>query len=92
MNNKVILSALASDLKRISMGLQRKSFKMADRFSEEALKRKMEVSSIGLHTYMQKVLASMELSLKSQNMEEKAEDVLMYSTLIHNYVQKKCSI
>ena len=89
MNNKVVLAALASDLKRVSLGLQRKSFKMADRFCEEALKRKTEVSTGQLHAYIRKVLNSMELSLKSKDMERKAEDVLMYSTLIQNYTTRK---
>lgn len=89
MDNKVVLAALASDLKRVSLGLQRKSFKMADRFCEEALKRKTEVSTGGLHAYIRKVLYRMELSLKSKDMERKAEDVLMYSTLIQNYTTRK---
>ncbi len=89
MNNKVVLAALASDLKRVSLGLQRKSFKMANRFCEEALKRKTEVSTDGLQIYIRKVLNSIELSLKSKDMERKAEDVLMYSTLIQNYTTRK---
>ena len=42
MDNKIILSSLAMDLKRAAIGYNRGSYIMADRFFEEALKRKKE--------------------------------------------------
>lgn len=89
MDNKTILASLASDLKRITIGLQRKSMRMANRFQEEVLKRKTEVDVNKLDSYMHRVLNRMELSLKNKNAERKAEDALMYSTLIQNYVLYK---
>lgn len=38
--NLIVLSSLAMDLKRAAIGLNRGSNKMANRFFEEALKRK----------------------------------------------------
>ena len=43
MNNKVILESLSMDLLRVSKGIYRGSDKMAEKFLEEALKRKSEV-------------------------------------------------
>lgn len=89
MKNKHILEALASDLKRVSLGIQRKSFKMADRFSQEALARKNETDLSHLDLYMQKILKKIDELIQSPNSDRKAEDALMYSTLIQNYVALK---
>lgn len=85
MKNKQILEALASDLKRISLGLHRKSFSMASRFSKEALARKNETDVSLLDPYMQKILRDLDRLIQSSNTDRKAEDALMYSTLIQNY-------
>lgn len=82
MNTIFILESLASDLKRVALGLHRGSTTMANRFLEEALKRKTEVNFSTIDEYMQKLL---------NNLDEKinADDALMYSTLIQNYTQLK---
>lgn len=85
MKNKQILEALASDLKRISLGLQRKSISMASRFSREALARKKEIEISLLDPYMQKILQDLDQLILSSNTDRKAEDALMYSILIQNY-------
>jgi hypothetical protein len=85
MKNKQILEALASDLKRVTLGIQRNSTKMADRFGQEALKRKNETEILLLDPYMQKILINLEALIRSKNSIQKAEDILMYSTLIQNY-------
>ncbi len=82
MKNKFILESLASDLKRVSLGLQRGSNIMAQRFLSEALKRKRETKSKDLAPYMKKLL-------KRLNNDLNAEDALMYSTLIQNYTQHR---
>lgn len=86
MDNKQKLEALASDLKRVTLGIQRNSFKMANRFSEEALKRKKEIDINRIPSYILVLLERMEESLNSTDEIKKAEDALMYSTLIQNYV------
>ncbi len=89
MNNKDILAALSSDLKRIALGLQRNSLATVERFTEEALKRKNEVNRKELKPYMQKILEELEVILGKKDLSRKAEDTLMYSQLIQNYVLYK---
>jgi glutamine amidotransferase PdxT len=86
MDNKTTLESLAMDLKRVAMGYQRNSLKMATRFYEEARKRKNEVDMTKTKPYINNVLSKIEL-LDQENNEKKAEDALMYSTLIINYTQ-----
>jgi len=88
MNNKIILSALAMDLKRVALGLNRKSYSMAEKFLTEALKRKSEVKKDELLPYMQTMMDQIE-KLKIQGDAQNADDVLMYSTRIQNYVLYK---
>lgn len=88
MKNDFILESLASDLKRVALGLHRGSTAMAERFSKEALERKKEVNVELIDPYMKELLIKMEKALvKSKDNEKKAEDALMYSTLIQNYIQ-----
>ena len=87
MNNKIILESLSMDLLRVALGLHRGSYKMAQRFSEEALKRKKEVNEKDVKAYLYQLLNRMESSLKTSDIQKKAEDSLMYSTLIRNYCQ-----
>ena len=91
MSNKVILESLSMDLLRVAKGLYRGSDKMAERFLEEALKRKSEVQQNELKPYFQKILIDMEKSLKCSDKEKKFEDALMYSTRIRNYSQAFCA-
>lgn len=90
MNNKIILESLSMDLLRVAKGLNRGSDKMAERFCEEALLRKNEVKQNEIKPYLKKILLAMEKSLKSTDKEKKAEDALMYSTVIRNYSQTFC--
>lgn len=81
MNNKIILESMASDLKRVALGLHRGSNEMAQRFLDEALKRKQEVDLKTIAPYMQKLLNKVDAKIDP-------EDALMYSTLIQNYTQR----
>jgi len=90
MDNKFILESLSMDLLRIALGLHRGSYKMAERFSEEALKRKSEVKEHEIKPYMRQTLSLMEQSLKNEDREKRAEDALMYSIVIRNYAQAFC--
>jgi hemerythrin-like domain-containing protein len=81
MKNKYILESLASDLKRVALGLHRGSNKMAARFLEESLKRKEELNINEVAPYIRKLLDHLDKKLD-------AEDALMYSTLVQNYSQK----
>lgn len=73
---------MASDLKRVAMGLHRGSDKMAQRFLEEALKRRDEVEIKIVKPYIRKLLTRLDKDID-------AENALMFSTLIQNYTQSK---
>lgn len=88
MENKIVLSSLAMDLKRVAIGLHRRSYIMADRFLHEARKRKEEVDRSALLPYMQEIIKRID-GLSTRDNLHKAEDALMYSTLIQNYVLYK---
>jgi hypothetical protein len=90
MNNKIVLESLSMDLLRVAKGFYRGSDRMAERFLEEALLRKSEVKQNEIKPYLKRILIAMEKSLKSNDKEKKAEDALMYSTLIRNYSQTFC--
>ncbi len=82
MNNKFILESLASDLKRVALGLHRGSNGMALRFLDEALKRKNEVKLEIVAPYIKHILVHLDKNID-------AENALMFSTLIQNYTQYK---
>ena len=82
MDNKFILESLASDLKRVALVLHRGSNSMAQRFLDEAIKRKREVEMKTVAPYIRELLDGLNKDIDS-------EKALMYSTLIQNYTQKK---
>lgn len=81
MKNKFILESMASDLKRVALGLHRGSNKMVGKFLEESLKRKEELDMNKVAPYLRKFISKLDRKIE-------AEDALMYSTLIQNYSQK----
>lgn len=85
-DEKMILGALSSDLKRVAMSLYRNSPSVAKRFLQEALSRKSETQNLSLPPYLQKIMQEIERSLRDTNNPRIAEACLMYSTLIQNYV------
>lgn len=87
-NNKLLVESLAMDLKRVALGLYRGSYKMADRFKEEALIRSRELENNNIENYLRRLITGMKKSL-SRNDEKGAEDALMYSTLFQNFSLKK---
>jgi hypothetical protein len=64
MNNKIILSSLALDLRRVAIGYQRGSVKMAERFLDEALKRESEVDRTTIKPYLQNLLMKVNKRLE----------------------------
>lgn len=78
--NKFILESLSSDLKRVALGLHRGSNAMAQRFLDEALKRRDEVEIGEVTPYIKNLLDKLNKNIDS-------ESALMYSTLIQNYTQ-----
>lgn len=83
--DKINLLSLSMDLKRICLGIQRKSFGMADEFECQA-KRWLKVKTKIYHT--QEILKEVKQILDRPNSLEKAEDCLMYSVLLQNRAMK----
>lgn len=83
MKNKAILGALAMDLKRVALGYFRGSDFMAERFFEEALKRREEIDKKKLEPYLVRFLQNMEKIRK----EKDSEKALLYSTIFQNASQ-----
>ncbi|MEK7499957.1 MAG: hypothetical protein AAB649_05125, partial [Patescibacteria group bacterium] len=78
MDNKTILLALASDLKRVTLGIERGATDMAMRFGEEALQRKQEIDRSMVARYIGDLLDSIDQVLSQKDLQKKAEDALMY--------------
>jgi hypothetical protein len=79
--DKLNLYSLSMDLKRIGLGIQRKSYGMADEFSTQAM-RWLEVKTNSFH--LQNLLCEIKKILVRENDLKKAEDCLMYSVLLQN--------
>ena len=82
---------MASDLKRVALGLERQSLAMAERFFQEALKRKDEINLSHLPDYLDKIIRKISvINLRnlSEDSERVAEDCLMYSTLLQNFTRR----
>lgn len=82
--NKIALGSLALDLKRVAIGFHRGSDAMAERFLEEALKRKQEIDEQSVKPHIRKILAGIKLLSGRKKKGDIAEDALMYSTLLQN--------
>ena len=82
--NKIALSSLALDLRRAAIGYYRGSDKMAERFFEEALKRKEEINDSKIKPYLKNLLITFEKIKSEKEFTKKAEDALMYSILFQN--------
>ena|SRR3989344_2501286 len=88
MKNKIAIESLSMDLLRVAIGLHRESYKMAKKFSDEALIRCTEIRSANVKPYFAKVLRNINRCLTSQPHKRTAEDALMYSVLCKNYAKK----
>lgn len=88
-NTYYILESISLDLKRIALGLHRKSFETVHRFCNEVRKREQELDRSGLDPYLDRVLKQVDVTLAAIDSDRAAEDALMYSTLLHNYAQSR---
>jgi hypothetical protein len=87
-NQRLLAESLVMDLKRVALGLHQGSFSMANRFKEEALKRCSELEEQDIDSYLKQLLLRTQDTLRT-NTERVAEDTLMYSTLLQNFVLKR---
>lgn len=74
------------DLKRVAIGYHRGSTKMAARFSDEALRRINEVKLSQVKPYLRRFIKMLPEILEQGDKKRVAEDALMYSTILQNYV------
>ncbi len=88
--NKLPIESLSMDLLRIALGYHRGSEKMAERFSEEALKRISEIKKESIKPYFLNVLFKIPTALSNKDKNRLSEDALMYSILCKNYAKKFC--
>jgi len=84
MSNYIPLSSLAMDLKRAAIGYHRNSIKSADRFYQEALKRKQEIDTKSIPPYVVNLLNEVGELTEIKNDSEKGEKALLLSTLFQN--------
>jgi len=88
MNNKIVIESLSMDLMRVAIGYNRKSIKMADRFSEEAMRRISEIQKSNIEPYFVKILEKIPTILLDKDKTQKSENALTYSILCKNYARK----
>lgn len=88
MKNKVELESLVMDLKRVALGYHRGSIGMANRFTQEALKRRGEIDKNTVKPYLKKILQNLDKTLSNNDTKKIAEDSLMYSIILQNYLKK----
>jgi hypothetical protein len=86
MKNKIALGSIAMDLKRAALGYHRGSYSMAEKFLDEALKRRREIDSSLLKPYLVKLLKDIDKIKKEKKKDKAAEDALLYSTLFQNAI------
>ena len=85
------LASLAQDLKRAALGLNRGSAHVAARFLDEAVTRREEVNVKLVDPYIREIVTKLTNVLGKRDSDKNAEEILMYSTLLQNYVTKRSS-
>lgn len=83
--NKELLGDLALDLKRVAWAYYHGSYKTAEIFLGEALKRKSELNKKNLKPHLINFLSKID-NLKERK-ERSADDALLYSTIFQNASQ-----
>lgn len=86
--NKIILSSLSMDLKRVALGYHNGALVTARRFLEEAIRRKKEVDLANVKPYIKDLLNNLENIKNEKDKQKVAEDALMYSALFQNAALK----
>lgn len=85
MNNKLLLQAMALDLKRVAIGYHSGSTKMADIFLQEVLKLEQQLDIESLSPTIKKLVTYVELLPNEKNVNKRAENALLYSTLFLSF-------
>lgn len=88
MNTNQVIGALSADLLRVALGYHQGAIQMANRFLKEAHKRQQEIDTNQIPPFLKQLLETMEHSLKQTDTKQLAEDALMYSSILQNYLLK----
>ncbi|MFH1187110.1 MAG: hypothetical protein V1697_02965 [Candidatus Levyibacteriota bacterium] len=86
--NKLAIESLSMDLLRTALGYHKGSNKMAEKFSEEALKRCSEIKKAEVKPYFAEILNKIPITLSDKDLNTRAENALMYSIICKNYARK----
>lgn len=81
--NKIAISSLALDLRRVAQAYHRSSDRVAKRFMSEAIRRKSEIDTGLTPNYIKELLCKVQHH--STDPKKDAEKYLMYSVLFQNY-------
>lgn len=91
MSNHDVLSSLAMDLRRVAMGYNRGSRKLAQKFFQESIKRKDSLDTELLRPYLQDLIRHFPMIINQADEQKIAEDALTYSILFQNAAIKSDS-
>jgi len=79
---------MAMDLKRVALAYFRGSTNTAAIFLKEALSREKEINRDQVKPYLHSILDQCKKLATYTNPQDLAEDALMYSTRLLNYISK----
>lgn len=83
--NQLEIASIASDLKRVALGLEQNSLAVAECFLREVMGRKDEIDVRELPEYIVGIIKKLATLNIKENKDRLAEDCLMYSTLLQNF-------
>lgn len=85
MNNRVLLQAMALDLKRVALGYHSGSIKMAEKFTAETVKRSFLLDKNTLPLAIHKTVNNIQNPDSNSNTQKLADDALMFSNILLSY-------
>lgn len=86
-NTQMLIGSLSNDLLRVANLTHRGSHEGAKRFLTEAMRWSDQLRNKNTKPYIKKIIQDINLNNKKLT-KDRAEDLLMYSTLLQNYSLK----
>ena len=91
MENRLKIQALALDLKRVAIAYHAGTIPVAERFLNEALRKRKDIDlkriSSRKRLYVQPILSKLEKIYDTPDLLKRAEDALLYSTLLLTFTK-----
>lgn len=88
MNTRIALESLSMDLMRVAISCHRGADRVIERFTKEALIRSREVQQEEVKPYLWKYLTKLEGALTIADKASRADELLLHSILIQNYLKR----